>query len=227
MPSDLPEDDSHIREGADSEKCPRADERPEVVPHEEAPRDGEAGKDSTPSKLPASNQPRKRADRGHLHATRHGVLSRCPLEALQKLGEDIRKIRRLERRYRESLKPVGAIGLMVFDRFWSSYTRLLLAARIETSLIVPGVASADPHKAPPQLNELEVPTLVFSDKSEVVSITQILPADLTRELALIQRYDCHFSRELYRSLHLLLVMREGGEDGLTLLLNNISRHTIK
>jgi hypothetical protein len=221
MPNCPPEDNLHVREGANSEKISQSDKRPETVPPYEAPRNGEADKASTPSNVPTSIKPRKRADRGHLHATRHGVLSRCPLEALQKLGEDIRKIRRLERRYRESLKPVGAIGLMVFDRFWSSYTRLLLAARIEANLVVPREKIDISHQAFPQIEERAVPTLVSAEKSELGLISHNLPADLIHELVLIQRYDAHFSRELFRSLHLLLIMQEGGEDGLKVFMSSI------
>jgi hypothetical protein len=223
MPSCLPEDNLSVREGANSEKISKSDKRPETAPPEEAPRNREAGNDSTPSNVPGSNKRRKRADRGHLHATRHGVLARYPLETLEKLGEDTRKLRRLERRFRQALRPVGEIALLLFDKFWNSYIHLILAARFEANLVVPRVTSGDPGVALPQLRELTVPTLFIPDGSEVGSISQALPADLIHELALLQRYESHHSRELYRALHLLLIMREGGEDGLTQLLhNNIS-----
>jgi hypothetical protein len=226
MPNRLPEDNLNGREGANSEKISQSDKRPETVPPEEASQNGEAGKDSTPSDVPTSNKPRKRADRGRLHAIGHGVLARYPLEALQKLGEDVRKFRRLESKFRQALKPDGEVALLLFDRFWSSYLRCVLAARVEAQVIAPRVNTDDSNKALPQLHERDVPTLLFAEKSDPGAISQTLPTDLIHELTLLQRYECHFSRELYRSLHLLLIMREGGEDGLTQLLRNISKHTI-
>ena len=41
-----------------------------------------------------------------------------------------------------------------------------------------------------------------------------LPPDLLRGLVLAQRYDRHHSREMYRSLALLLLLRRGGEAAL-------------
>jgi hypothetical protein len=43
---------------------------------------------------------------------------------------------------------------------------------------------------------------------------QELPPELLRDLVLVQRYDRHHSRELYRALGLLLLLRRGGEPAL-------------
>lgn len=78
----------------------------------------------------------RRKDAGRLHAVRHGALSRCPLEALRHLGDNLKALRRMERRFRAELKPRGAVAEIVFDRFWSSYLRCLLAARTEAGLFL-------------------------------------------------------------------------------------------
>jgi hypothetical protein len=167
-----------------------------------------------PSTAQDSKGPHKRKDRGRLHVSRHAVLSRYPLEALQSLGEDVKKYRQLERRFRETLKPDGEIAGFLFDRFFSSYLRCVLAARVEANSFARTATSADPSAAIPSLHERDVPTLVFPNGQENISIHAIFPTDLFRELVLIQRYDRHFSREMYRALSLLLVLRDGGEDGL-------------
>jgi hypothetical protein len=157
---------------------------------------------------------RKRNDQGRLHATRHGVLSRYVFEALRTLGEDVKKFRRLERRFRETLKPEGEIAGMVFDRFFSSYLRCIVAARVEASAFTPSATSSNSSNLLPTLREQNVPTLVSQGAEEEPSIHATLPIDLIRELVLMQRYDRHFSREMFRNLSLLLVLRNGGEDGL-------------
>jgi hypothetical protein len=50
--------------------------------------------------------------------------------------------------------------------------------------------------------------------SDATPLAEELPPDLFRRLVLAQRYDRHFSREMYRSLALLLLMRRGGEAAL-------------
>jgi hypothetical protein len=46
------------------------------------------------------------------------------------------------------------------------------------------------------------------------SIAASLPPDIFRELVLVQRYDRHFGHDMFRTLSLLLTMRDGGEDAL-------------
>lgn len=47
---------------------------------------------------------RQRKDKRHLHVMRHGILSQYPLQALAFLGEDVRRLRRMERALRTELK---------------------------------------------------------------------------------------------------------------------------
>ena len=49
---------------------------------------------------------------------------------------------------------------------------------------------------------------------EGISLNEELPPDLLRGLVLAQRYDRHHSREMHRSLALLLLLRRGGEAAL-------------
>jgi hypothetical protein len=156
--------------------------------------------------------PRTRKDKNRIHAARHAVLSRYPLEALARLGENVRSLRRVERKFREELKPSGILGAVLFDRFFSSYLRCVLAARAEAATFAP----IDQHAGEPRLiaslREREVPTLVLQHSGRTSEA--YLSADLLRQLALAARYDAHFSREMYRALAMLLVRRSGGEAGL-------------
>jgi hypothetical protein len=158
-----------------------------------------------------------RTDSGKLHRVKHGILSREALDVLVKAGEDLRTLRRLERQYRAALRPIGPFGNLFFDQFWSSYLRLLLSGRLQTRLI----ASNSAGKSNPESLALvpgHQPTLVRQDpdsqQSGATSIVQELPPDLLRDLVLVQRYDRHHSRELYRTLGLLLLLRRGGEAAL-------------
>jgi len=157
---------------------------------------------------------RTRKDRGRLHAVRHGALARYPLEALRHLGEDGKALRRLEQRFRAELKPRGIIADLLFDRFWSAYLRCLLAARVEAGAFL--AAEQNPGQAKgrvPALIQADQPTLVIDD--EQISVAQqTLAPDVLHQLLLVQRYDRHFSREMYQALALLLVMRASGEQGL-------------
>ncbi len=166
------------------------------------------------SPLVAPGNDGRRKDKGHLHATRHATLSRYPLEALRHLGENPRTLRRLECRLRAELKPRGAIAAILFDRFWSSYLRCLLAARSELNALAPGEIAAGQGNGSPSLCEREVPTLVLPEAQDQRMTYQTLPPDLFRQLVLVQRYDRHFSREMYRALAMLLVLRSSGEEGL-------------
>lgn len=151
-----------------------------------------------------------RKDKNHLHATRHGVLSRYPLETLARLGENVRTLRRIERKFREALKPSGIVAELWFDRFFSSYLRCVLAARVEATAFVPIHHPAGKSRL--ILKERELPTLVVEDSSGTSEAC--LSTDLVRQLALVARYDAHFSKEMYRALGMLLILRSGGESAL-------------
>jgi len=152
-----------------------------------------------------------RKDKRHLHTTRHAVFSKYPLQALARLGENVRQLRTLERLLRAELKPSGTLGAILFDRFWSCYLRCLLAARAEAVALTPKSRPDESASSRPVIREDTLPTLVWKDHpldSEVFS------PDLFRQLVLVERYDRHFSREMFRALAMLLVLRSGGEPGL-------------
>jgi len=164
-------------------------------------------------------KPRKscRTDSGELHRMRHGILSREILDALVRLGENRRTFRRLERQYRAALQPIGPIGNMFFDRLWSSYLRLVLIGRLETQQFV-SKSVGEKKSISLELVPGHQPTLIRQDPdgqpSEATPLEEELPPDLFCRLVLAQRYDRHFSREMFRSLALLLLMRRGGEAAL-------------
>jgi hypothetical protein len=153
-----------------------------------------------------------RKDKNRLHAAHHGVLSRFPLEALARLGENIRSLRRIESKFRAELRPSGIVGAMLFDRFFSSYLRCVLAARAEAATFAPIDQPEGEPRLRTSLEEREVPTLVFQESSGTSGAH--LSADLLRQLALAARYDAHFSKEMYRALTMLLILRSGGEAAL-------------
>jgi hypothetical protein len=173
---------------------------------------------SPPGVVP-TGQPRKspRADSGKLHRIRHGILSREALSALVQMGEDPRTLRRLERQYRAVLRPAGPFGNLFFDRFWACYLRLMLVGCLESRLFG-GKSVSKSKPASLALVPGPQPTLVCQDPngqpSEATPLLEELPSELFRDLVLVQRYDRHHSREMYRALSLLLLLRRGGEAAL-------------
>jgi len=151
--------------------------------------------ESSPQKRQLNSRVRK--DKQHLHAMRHAVLSQFPLQALACLGENTRRLRRMEHALRFELKPTGLLADMLFDRMWSSYLRCLLAARAE-GLVVSSTKQSPDFSA----------VMLGNDESVFGN------SDLFRQLLLVQRYDSHFSREMFRSLGLLILLRNRGETGL-------------
>lgn len=156
----------------------------------------------------------RRKDKGHFHAVRHGVLSRFPLEALQRLGEDPKNLRRLENRFRTELKPRGVIADFWFDRFWSNYLRCLLAARTEVSAFLPGSQRSSEATPVPALVAGDLPTLVTGEGQKLNLPLETLKPDILHHLALAQRYDRHVSNEMFRALAMLLILRRSGIEGL-------------
>jgi hypothetical protein len=152
-----------------------------------------------------------RKDKNRLHSMHHGALSRFPLEALASLGENIKSLRKIERKLRTELKPSGIIAEIFFDRFWSSYLRCLLAARAEAIALTPIDQPACQARETPSLRERELPVLVWQSRD---MISDSFSPDLFRQLCLVERYDRHFSREMFRTLALLLILRGAGEAGL-------------
>ena len=152
---------------------------------------------------------RARKDAGKLHATHHGVLSRNPLAALIRLGENPRHLRKIKKMLRAELKPIGVVGEILFDRAWSSYLRCLLIARVEADLFMP-VDRGDSDRVP-ELKEMDLPTLVFAEPD---APNYDFSDDLMKHLETALRYDGHFAREFYRAVGLLIALRGGGVAGL-------------
>jgi hypothetical protein len=133
------------------------------------------------------------------------------------VGDDRKTFRRLERQYRAALRPTAPFGNLFFDRFWSSYLKLILVGRLETQLFA-GKSVDKSKSASLALIPGRQPTLVSQHPGgqpvEAIPLNEELPPDLLRGLVLAQRYDRHHSREMYRSLALLLLLRRGGEAAL-------------
>jgi len=159
------------------------------------------------------NNRQKRSDAGRLHATRHGVVARYPLEALRHLGEDPSVLRRIEKGFRAELKPQGAIAEVLFDRFFSSYLRCLLAARVESSMFLRQRQEHNNENLTSKLLTAPLPTLIV-EKTVESGLPKGMDREVLNELALVQRYDSHFSKEMLKALGLLLVLRRNGEAGL-------------
>ena len=159
-----------------------------------------------------------RTDQGRLHAVRDSVLSRGLLETLTRYGENPRKLRRMESELRAVLKPQGPVGNLFFDRFFSCVLRLILVARLEETGLAPRSNASKRPMAAPSLREGSMPVLVTGEEHEdltaVSGTVEALEPDLFRRLALIARYDRAASREMYRTLGLLMLMRDDGERGL-------------
>ena len=151
----------------------------------------------------------KRSDKSRLHVTRHGILSRQLFSALARRGENIRALRQTERLLRAELNPKGIVAEILFDRAVSSWLRCLLIAHAESSVFAPEQVDGGRH---PRLRDGEVPTLVFSEYEQA---DPGLGTELVKRLAILQRYDNHYSREFYRAVTLLLAMKNGGNAALT------------
>jgi hypothetical protein len=136
---------------------------------------------------------RQRKDKGALHARHHGVLSRNPLEALSRLGENLRQLLKIKKMLRAELKPTGILGDILLDRAWSSYLRCLLIARAEAHLFMP-VDQGDSDRMP-KLKEMELPTLIYPEPS---ATNYHFSDDLMQRLETALRYDAHYAREFYR-----------------------------
>jgi hypothetical protein len=162
-----------------------------------------ASKSDSPQPLTRATLARK--DKGELHVRHHGVLSRNPMQALIRLGENPRELLKIEKMLRAELKPTGMLGKNLFDRAWSSFLRCLLIARMEARLFMP-VSQNDADQMP-ELKEMEVPTLVWPEPG---ASNYNFSDDLTRRLETVLRYDAHFAREFYRAVGMLLALQNGG-----------------
>ncbi len=169
--------------------------------------------ESSPQCAAQVKKPRRK-DTGRLHAMRHGMLSRHLLEALRRLGENMKVLRRLEKRLRTAFKVAGVVKELIFDKYWCAHLRGLLAVRIEAMAVAPLAQPADRPISAPSLVGKEVPTLVYSDAQDRRFPSEVLFGSVLRDLCLIQRYAVHFGKEEMRWLALLLVSLNDGEEGL-------------
>lgn len=151
-----------------------------------------------------------RRDKNRVHRMRHGMLSKYPFEVLISLGEDKRTLRRMERMFWAELRPQGMVGALLFDRFWFSYLRCLLAGRSAST--TRRVNSNDPKESIPSIMAGPSPVLVFpdGDKASASDLQDVL----LREMALVENYDRQVSREMYRMLAILILIRDHGTESL-------------
>jgi hypothetical protein len=165
-----------------------------------------------------NNPTARRTDVQKLHRIRHGILSREVMSVLVRMGEDPRTLRRLERQFHVALRPSGTMGNLFFDRFWSSYLRLMLVCRMEAQFIEGHFSKKTTPTSLVALVPGPQPTLVSpgseDQQSEAAQYGGELAPELFRELVLVQRYDRCYSREMFRALSLLLILRRGGEAAL-------------
>jgi hypothetical protein len=152
---------------------------------------------------------RARRDKGGIHARNYGVLSRNPMAALIRLGENPRQLLKIYKKLRVELKPTGILGDILLDRAWASYLRCLLIARVEANLFVSG--DQDNSNRMPELKEMDLPTLVFP---KVGGTNYGFSDDLTKHLETALRYDGHYARQFWWSVGSLIAMQSGGLAGL-------------
>lgn len=158
---------------------------------------------------PTAHRPRKaRKDKKHLHATHHGILSRYPLEALERLGVNLRSLRRLERQLWAELKPPGSVGMILFDRHWFSYLHCLIAAEHGASILAGKLSDHLTHSV---RGEADAPVVVWEKKE---ASETVLSNDLFQQMVLVQKYDRYYGREMLRTLGMLLILRDGGTTSL-------------
>lgn len=177
----------------------------EAVPEDAGGRNiGARGKD-VPSSV--------RKDAGRLHCTRHGILSKNSFQALVNLGENPRTLRQIERGFREEVRPRGPVANMLFDRMFCAYLSSVLAKKLEaralSSIDQPVSQGVVPSA---RISIEEQPTVIFGGVTN--GDLQTVPVDLCSQLALVQKYDGHYSREMIRYLGLLIALKNGGELGL-------------
>ena len=194
------------------------------VVSQQSPEGGSENNHSEPKlanqqKLPRTGQRNGgRTDKGRLHAARDSVLSRGLLETLTRYGENPKKLRRMESELRAVLKPKGPVGNLFFGRFFSCVLRLILIARLEQMGLAPRSNASKKQITVPSLREGSMPVLLTAEEHEdltaVSGTIEALEPDMYRRLALIARYDRAASREMYRTLGLLMLMRDDGENGL-------------
>jgi hypothetical protein len=122
----------------------------------------------------------------------------------------------LEADYRSELRPKGALGRLYFDRFWQSFLRLILIGRLEARELDSKRNASRKPVATASLREGLLPVLVTEEEPEnqpAISVAETLDPDLLHRLVLIARYDRAASREMFRYLERLILMRDSGDEG--------------
>jgi hypothetical protein len=174
---------------------------------------GSNSKVGDPSESDLQNQARKRArprtDKKRKHMGHRGALSKYPEEALARRGESLRQLRGSKSKFRTELQPTGMLEDILVDRAWSCYLRWKLIAPADGGLFAPENIPANSAKSLPSLREDHFPTLVFEDNEFVGNLSP----ELLGHLAVLQRYDSHFSREFFRAIGTLLSLRSNGKGG--------------
>jgi hypothetical protein len=124
----------------------------------------------------------------------------------------------MESELRAALKPQGALGRLLFDRFWESVLRLILVARLEEDGLASRGIAARNSASMPSLREGPLPILVVPEDGDASKDDPERAFDFDpevfRRLSLIARYDRSAAREMYRAMSLLLTMRSEGQTGL-------------
>jgi hypothetical protein len=189
-----------------------AEGQKEVGPQQDLPRGVKNSETSG-----TNGHAKKRRDAGSTHVTRHGLLSKDIVRALVRRGENLRSVRRHEKKFRDFFKVRGPLMELFFDRWWSYILRLQLSGKLEARVLT----SDHPNRPTPILPELQegdTPCLVTTSDLNGFEIVRgfdsDLPQELFRELALVPRYHGHFAHEGDRLLVPLLLMRRGGEAAL-------------
>ncbi len=168
----------------------------------------------------ANSKKRGRKDHARLHVMRHGVLSKYPLETLRRLGENVRSLRKLQQLFWKELEPRGVVGATIFDQFFSSYLRCLLAAKAEGEAFSAHSEFADSEPVEFSIRQGELPELVCTEREPIVAN---LSPKLLQSMLIVQKYHARFSGEMYRSLAILLLMRDGDSEALTSYISGLAR----
>jgi hypothetical protein len=109
------------------------------------------------------------------------------------------------------------LGRLFFDRFWQCILRLILLAHLEARGLDPKKNASSKPVGTPSLREGFLPVLVTEEEPEnqsAISLAETLDPDLLHRLVLIARYDRAASREMFRYLGFLILMRDSGDEGL-------------
>ncbi len=161
----------------------------DTAPHASEP---DSSRSNGEERSEVSKSPRKkssgRKDRGRRHVVRGSVLSRSLIQTLERLGENVRALKRMESELRATLKPLGALGRLIFDRFWASILRLILVSRLEENGLAPQGITAKNSASVPSLREGALPILVLpgdgDGSREDPERTIVFDSDVFRRLAL-------------------------------------------